>query len=51
MEQQVLPPGVKNAEEANLGAEMLRIACDLAECFSNRVEQQVVQFVFVLQHE
>jgi len=42
---------VKNAKEANLGSEMLRIACDLQECFSYSAEQQVVQFGFVLQHE
>ena len=51
MKQQVLAPRVKNAEETNLGSEMLGVACHLAECFSDGAEQQVVKLGLILQNE
>jgi hypothetical protein len=47
----VLSPRVKDAEETNLGAEMLRITRHLAECFGHSAEQQVVEFGLILQDE
>ena len=51
VQEQVLSPRVKDAEETNLCSEMLRIAGNLAERFSNGAEQQAVQFGLVLQNE
>ena len=42
---------MQNAEEADLGAKMLRIGGDLEEGLGHSSEQQVVQFGFVLQDE
>src|SRR5262249_37523462 len=39
MKQQVLPPGMQNAEEADLRAKMLRIGGDLDEGFGDCAEQ------------
>lgn len=44
-----LIPGMENAEEPDLGAEMRGIASDLHQGFSARTEQQAVDESFVLQ--
>jgi len=46
-----LIPGVKDTEEADLGAEMLGIASDLEEGFGTGLQQQMVQDFLVLQGE
>ena len=51
MKEQVLSPRVKDAEETNLCSEMLRIACNFAERFSDGAEQQAVEFGLILQNE
>ena len=51
MKEQVLAPGVKDAEETNLCSEMIRIACNLAERFRDGAEEQVVEFDLILQNE
>src|SRR5262249_45270640 len=51
MKQQILPPRMQDAEEADLRAKMLRICSDFNEGFSYRTEQQVVQFDFILPDE
>ena len=51
MKEQVLSPRVQNAEKTNLGSEILRIACNLAECFSHGTKQEVVEFHLILQDE
>src|SRR5664280_3074882 len=48
---QPLIPGMKHAEEADLGTKMTRVAGDLHKSFSAGVEQQVVDQPFVLQRE
>ena len=51
MEQQVLPPRVKDAEETNLGSQMFGVACYFTERFGNRAEQEVVERLLILQDE
>jgi hypothetical protein len=46
-----LIPGVKHTEEADLGAEMLRIASDFEEGFGTGLQQQMIQNFLVLQGE
>ena len=46
-----LIPGVEHTEEADFGAEMLRVASDLEECFGAGLQQQMVQDFLVLQSE
>jgi len=46
-----LVPGVQDAEEADLGAEPLRVACDLKQCLGASPEQQGVDLAFVLQRQ
>jgi hypothetical protein len=46
-----LVPGVKDAEESNLGAEALGIAGDLKQRFGAGLEQQGIDLAFVLQRE
>src|SRR5262245_22507218 len=46
---QVLAPSMKNAEEPDFGAEMLRVSCDLQQCLRTRVEQEVINNSLVLQ--
>ena len=48
---ELLIPGVEHAEEADLGAEMLRIASDFEEGCSTGVQQEMVQDLLVLQGE
>lgn len=49
MKLQLLVPGVQHAEEADIGAEVLRIAGDFEECLGTGAEQQIVNQSFVLQ--
>ena len=51
MKKHVLSPRVKDAEETNLCSEMLRIACNFAERFSDGAEQQAVEFSLISQNE
>ncbi len=46
-----LIPGMKYAEEADLGSEVTGIAGDLQQSFGAGVKQQVVDQPFVLQRE
>ena len=48
---ELLIPGVENAEEPDLGTEMLRIAGDLDQSVGAGPEQQRVDFALVLQRE
>ena len=48
---QVLSPGVQHAEEADVGAEMLRVGGDLQQGFGAGAEQQVVDGLLVLQRQ
>ena len=48
---QLLIPGVENAEEANLCAEMLGIASDFQKSFGTGAEQQIVDDLLVLHGE
>jgi len=51
MKEQVLTPSVKDAEETDLGTEMLGIARHLAECFGHGVEQKVKERCLILKDE
>src|SRR4249919_4000722 len=51
MKQQVLPPGVKDAEETNLGSQMFGVARHFTKRFSNRAEQEVIECLLILQHK
>ena len=51
MVQQVLPPGVEDAQKAERGAEMLRRARDLEQRCGTRPEEQVVHHRLVLQRQ
>ena len=46
-----LVPGVQDAEETDLGAEALRVACDLKQCLGAGPEQQGIDLAFVLQRQ
>jgi len=46
-----LVPGVQDAEEADLRAEALRIACGLKQCLGAGPEQQGIELAFVLQRQ
>ena len=46
---ELLVPGVQHAKEADIGAEVFRIACDCKECFGAGTEQQIVDDSLVLQ--
>ena len=48
---QPLIPGMKYAEETDLGAEKARVAGDLQQGFGAGVKQQVADQLFVLQRE
>jgi hypothetical protein len=48
---QLLIPGVQDAEEADLGAEMTGISCDLKQRLRARAKQQAIDQFFVLQGE
>ena len=49
MEQKILSPGVQNAEEADVGAQVFRIASDLQKRLRHSTEQEVVEFDLVLE--
>ena len=49
MESELLTPSVQHAEEANLRAEVSRIASDFEKCFRTGAEQQIVEDLLVLQ--
>jgi hypothetical protein len=51
MEQEILAPGVKDAEETDLGTEMLEAPRNLAESFSDGAEQEVVELGLILQNQ
>ena len=44
-----LPPGVQNAEKADLRAQVLRICCNRLQGLSSRSKQEVVHLTLVLQ--
>ena len=46
-----LSPGVQNAEEADLRAEMSGIASDFEKCFRTGAKQEIVEDLFVLQDQ
>ena len=46
-----LAPGVQHAEEANLRAEMFRIACHFEKSFRTGAEQEIVEDLLVLQNQ
>src|ERR1700692_1890248 len=48
---EVLTPCVQYAEQANIGADILRVASDLEQRGGTDTEEQVVQQSLVLQHE
>ena len=43
-----MPPGMKDGEEADLGAEMFRIGGDGAQRFGGGAEENAVEHLFVL---
>jgi hypothetical protein len=49
MEQEILSPRVEDAEEPDLGAEMLGISCDLQQCRRTGAKQQRVEDLLVVQ--
>ena len=49
--QQVLPPGVQHAQEADLRAQMLWIGGDVAQRLRRRPEQDVVDHGLVLERD
>jgi hypothetical protein len=51
MKQEVLSPGVKDAKEADLGSQILRVASHFAKCFGDSAEQKVVELGLILQDE
>ena len=51
MNLQILPPGVEHTEEADLGAEMLRIGSNLQQRGGAGAKQEVVDDLLVLQSE
>ena len=51
MEQEILPPSMENAEEADLGAQVFRIASNFQECLRYCLKQEVVEFDLVLEYE
>src|SRR5215831_3325443 len=48
MKQQVLSPGMQDAEEADFRAKVLRVSSDCDERLGHRLKQKVVQFDFIL---
>ena len=51
MQFEFLAPGMQHAEEADLCAEMSRIASDFEKCFGTGAEQQTVDDFLVLQRQ
>ena len=48
---QLLAPGVKDAEKADLGAEVLRVPRHFEKCLGTGSKQQMVDELLVLQHQ
>ena len=48
---QVLSPGVKHAEQTDVGTQMLRVATDFEQRSGTCAEEQVVEQLLVLEHE
>ena len=48
---QTLVPGVEHAEEADLCAQVARIACDLEQCSGAGPEQQAIDEPLVLERK
>ena len=46
-----LAPGMQHAEEANLRAEVSRMACHFEKSFGAGAEQQIVEDLLILQHQ
>ena len=46
---QILTPGVQNSEKPDLSAQMGRIGGNGAQCVGTGVEENVLQFLLVLQ--
>jgi VIT1/CCC1 family predicted Fe2+/Mn2+ transporter len=44
----ILPPGMKHGEEADVGTEMLRVACNRQERFRYGMEEETVDRLFVV---
>jgi len=51
MVQEILTPGVQNAEEADLSSQMAWVRGDLLQGFGTGAEQQVVKNLLVLQQQ
>ena len=49
MSEEVLSPGVENAEEADLGSKVLWIGCDFQQSVGGGGEQQVVEACRVIE--
>jgi hypothetical protein len=49
MSSKSLPPGVQNAEEADLRAQVLRVCCNRLQGLGSRSKQEVVHLTLVLQ--
>ena len=49
MNLEFLIPGMQDTEETDLSAEMLRVACDFEQRLGTGLEQQGINFAFVLQ--
>jgi hypothetical protein len=48
---QVLSPGMEHAEQADVGSEVLRVACDFEQSCRAGAEEQAVKQPLVLKHE
>jgi hypothetical protein len=44
---EVLAPGVKNADTADLCPEMLRVVCEFHERFGDRTEKKIIEDLVV----
>lgn len=49
--EQVLAPGMQDGEESDLGAQVLGIGGHLEKGFRTSAEQEVIEDLFVLQHQ
>ncbi len=48
---EVLSPGMKHAQQADVGSQVLRVACDFEQRGGTGTEEQIVEQLFILQHE
>ncbi|HEY4355591.1 MAG TPA: hypothetical protein VGN16_07590, partial [Acidobacteriaceae bacterium] len=51
MDLQILSPGVQDAEEADLCAQVLRVGCDVKECCSADAKEEIIDDLLVLQSQ